>query len=62
MDGNEFIENQRMAHGYGQDLMDTIISEELYEDVKEAMSDLSKDLKVTARLHLIEGFSETEVA
>lgn len=62
LDGNEFIENQGMAHGYGQDLMDMIISEELYEDVKEAMSDLSKDLKVTARLHLIEGFSETEVA
>lgn len=62
LDGNEFIGNQEMVHCYSQDLMDMVISEELYKDVKAAMSGLSKDLKTTARLHLIEGLSETEVA
>lgn len=62
LDGDGFIENQEVVLYYGQDLMDTVISEELYRDVKAAMSGLSKDLEITARLHLIEGFSETEVA
>lgn len=62
LDGDEFIENQEVALSYGQDLMDKVISEELYRDVQTALSGLSKDLEITARLHLIEGFSETEVA
>lgn len=62
LDGDGLIENQEVAAYYSQDLLDTIISEELYQDVKAAMSGLSKDLEITARLHLIEGFSETEVA
>lgn len=62
MDGDEFIENQEMALRHGQDLMDKVISEELYRDVKATMAGLSKELEITARLHLIEGFSENEVA
>ena len=62
LDGDEFIENQEMALRHGQDLMDKVISEELYRDVKATMAGLSKELEITARLHLIEGFSENEVA
>lgn len=62
LDGDEFIENQEMALRHGQDLMDKVISEELYKDVQATMSGLSRDLELTARLHLIEGFSESEIA
>ena len=39
-----------------------IICEELYQDVKKAIGELSKELQAAAKLHLIEGFSEKEVA
>lgn len=62
LDAEEFIEDQEMALRHGQDLMDEIISNELYNEIKAAISELSKELQITAKLYLIEGFTEKEVA
>lgn len=61
-DSEYFWENREMTAHYSHDLMDQIISEELYRDVKNAIAELSKELQAAARLHLIEGFPEKEVA
>lgn len=61
-DSEYFLENQEISARYGDDLMDQIICEELYQDVKKAIGELSKELQAAAKLHLIEGFSEKEVA
>lgn len=58
----EFVEDQEMALRFGHNLMDQIISEELYQDVKRAIEKLSEDLREAARLHLIEEYTEKETA
>lgn len=62
LDADEFIETQEHVQGYGHDLMDQIVTGALYEDVKAELSKLSHDLEMTARLHLLEGYTEKEVA
>ena len=61
-DSENFVESPEMANRYGNDLIDQVICDELYRDVKAAITQLSKDLQAAAKLHLIEGFPEKEVA
>ena len=62
LDADNFVESEEMIFRYGDNLMDQVICDELFRDVQDAVSALSKDLNAAAKLHLIYQIPQKETA
>ena len=62
LESMEFYRQQEIRLRCNQDLFDQITNKEVYHDVNQAFGQLSKDLQVAARLQLVEGMMNKDVA
>ena len=62
LDSDQFNEAWEAVFQYGHDLVDYMIDKEIEQDVKEAFAQLTESMKLAAKLYLVDGIPEREIA
>lgn len=61
-DSDEFTESMEIAVRFGKDMTEQITREELYRDVDEAFKQLKEDMRIPAKLHMVDEIREKDIA
>ena len=62
LDSDDFVENPEMAVRFSKDIMAQIINEEIHQDVEAAFAQLKDSMKIPAKLFLVDGIQEKQIA
>ncbi len=62
LDSDEFVEDLEIAARFSKDIMGQIINEEIHQDVEAAFAQLKDNMKIPAKLFLVEGIQEKQIA
>lgn len=62
LDSDQFNEAWESIFRYGHDLVDYMIDKEIEQDVKAAFAQLTESMQLAAKLYLVDGIPEREIA
>ena len=62
LDSDQFNEDWEAVFQYGHDLADYVIDKEIGQDVRAAFAQLTESMQLPAKLYLVDGIPEREIA